>query len=50
MVPNGMRLVREGIATITELEHVLSLDDVDSWNLYLEAIDEASIPPDAHKE
>lgn len=42
-MPNGMRLVREGIATITELERVMSIDDVDLWNLYLDAVDEAMI-------
>jgi hypothetical protein len=36
-------LVREGVATVTEIETVMSLDDVDLWNLYLEASDEASI-------
>lgn len=34
------------MATITELEQVMSLDDVDLWNLYLDAIDEANIPPE----
>ena len=37
-----------GVATITELESVMSLDDVDLWNLYLDARDEASIPPETH--
>lgn len=34
-----------GVATITELQTTLTLDDVDLWNLYLDALDEASIPP-----
>ena len=37
-----MRLVRAGIATITEIETIMSLDDVDLWNLYLDAIDALS--------
>ncbi len=29
------------MATITEIETIMSLDDVDLWNLYLDAEDEA---------
>ena len=39
--PSHWRLVREGIATITEIENIMSLDDVDLWHLYLDAIEEA---------
>ncbi len=31
---------------MTEVIQVCSLDDIDLWNLYLDAIDEAMIPSD----
>jgi hypothetical protein len=33
-----------GVATWTEIRTVMTLDDVILWHLYLDAVDEASIP------
>jgi hypothetical protein len=41
MYPSGYRIVRAGICSHGELE-AMSLDDVDLWNLWLDAEDEAA--------